>query len=679
MKRNLYARLALLSIKKNAKLYVPYIISCIGSVMMYYIIDFISVSETVSTIKGGSTLGALLSMGKFVVSAFAAIFLFYTNSFIIRRRNKEFGLYNVLGMDKKGIGRIIFFESALISSLSIAAGLILGIIFSKLAELLLLYIIKAEVSYSFSLPLSSVIYTVVIFAVIFTALLLRSILKVRVSGTDALLQSESSGEKAPKGNLFIGVCGVIILGAAYAISIFTKSPLSAISNFLIAVIMVIAATYILFMAGSVALCRVLRKNKKYYYKKNHFFSVSSMAYRMKRNGAGLASVCILSTMVLVMIASSASLYFGAEDSIKSRFPIDNQIIAFPTTVEVLDEEHLDLFESNCDKVFSQQGVTPERTEKYSYADISGIFYGDTFEPDISNAAGGFLSAGNIKTLYFMTVSDYNRNMGTQYKLSAGQAMTATIRCTFDNKKLKVGEAEFEIVERLSEFPEISLANVTVVPSVMVVINDFSELKSLDSLADYNGNRMLESCIYYGYDLNESDERQIEVMKAQKDALGDVEFIHRENGGYSFTSDCLAEEKDDFYVTYGGLFYIGILLSVIFIAAMAMIIYYKQITEGYEDRMSFEIMQKVGMTKSDISKSINSQTLTVFFAPLIMAGVHLCFAFPPIWKLLILFNLNNLPFVIAVTSAAFVLFGVFYVGLYKITSNAYFSIVSSDKK
>lgn len=679
MRNNLYTRLALTGIKKNSKLYLPYIISCIGSVMMYYIIDFLGTSPEVKNIKAGSNLALILSMGKFVIAAFSLIFLFYTNSFLIRRRNKEFGLYNVLGMDKKGLYRIIFRESLIVCVISISSGLLFGIILSKLAEIALLYIVNAETSFNFSIPLRSVKYTVIIFLIIFTLLLIKSLIQVKRTDALELLKSEKAGEKAPKANIVTALLGVAILIAAYLIAVLTKSPLSAIPGFLAAVLMVIAATYLLFISGSVALCRLLKSRKKYYYKKNHFVSVSSMAYRMKRNGAGLASVCILSTMVLVMIASSASLYFGADDAIKSRYQNENQFSVFTYDIDNMKDENLSIARENYNAIFEKENVTPKNITEYRYANITGLLENDTVNPDSSRVVNSIVVYDNLRDVYFINQSDYNRMTNKNITLKNGEAMIYPVSCSYDKDTFKIDSVKLKIIGIIDEMPPLDSTNIGLIPSFIVVISDFSEIKALDKLKDYNGDRMLDLVFYFGYDLDEETEKGISVFNKQRDGIASLDFIKHEGGGYSYNFDCLYLARDDFYTTFGGLFFIGILLSIIFIFAMAMIIYYKQISEGYEDNMGFEIMQKVGMTKRDITKSINSQTLTVFLAPLVMAGVHLAFAFPPIWKLLMLFHLNNLSFVIIVTVCAFVLFGIIYAALYKITSKAYFNIVSERRE
>ncbi len=677
--KKIFPKLALTGIKNNRRLYVPYIISCTGSVMMYYIISFLAASPAVKGIRGGADMGTVLGMGKFVIIVFSLLFLFYTNSFLIRRRNKEFGLYNILGMDKKGICRVIIWETLISAVISIAAGLFFGITLSKLAELCLLYLCKAQADYTFNIPLETIYYTVTLFAAVFAALLIKSVIQVKRTDPLELMKSENVGEKPPKANWIPAVLGVLLLGGAYYMSVTIKSPLSAVFAFLIAVIMVIIGTYLLFMAGSVALCRLLQKNKKYYYKKNHFVSVSSMAYRMKRNGAGLASICILSTMVLVMIASSASLYFGADDAIKARYPQENQLSIQLHHVADIDEESMKSWRGEYEKVFAKHGVKPENVTEYGFATIVGLLDNGNINPDSSTALDGIVVFENLRGIYFIDESSYNRLMGTDISLEADEAMYDTIRCEYNKPVFEMGGVKLKITGKLNGYPELGDANANAISSIMMVVHDLDVLEPLEGLADFNGDPMLDIRWFYGYDLKEKDEIAVDVFEDIKESVANISEVHRENGGYRYDADCLPGSRNDFYVTFGGLFFIGGLFSIMFIFAMAMIIYYKQISEGFEDMERFGIMQNVGMTKKDIKKSINSQTLTVFFAPLLFAGLHFGFAFPPIWKLLQLFNLHNLSLIIIVSAIAFVVFGIIYMAIYKITAKAYYSIVSAGEK
>ena len=676
MKSGFFPKLAWTGIKKNRKLYIPYILSCIGMVMMFYIIQSLSYSELLTQMKGGGNLETMLGLGKFVIAAFALIFLFYTNSFLVRRRYREFGLYNILGMDKRSISRIIVWESLIIAVISLVTGLVLGFALSKLAELGLANVVRADINYSFTISGEAFAFTAEMFGAIFLLLLAKSLIQVRFSRPLELLRSENAGEKPPRANWVFAVLGLLLLGGAYYISVSIKSPLSAIFLFFVAVIMVIVATYLLFMAGSVALCKLLQKNKNYYYKKSHFVSVSSMVYRMKRNGAGLASICILSTMVLVMLTSSSSLYFGANDSISSRFPTENEISLDVESIDNLAEEKISIVREGYEKVFAEHNAKPENLTEYRYCVITGLMTDRKVDPDsainINLEFGGF---DNLRQLYFVSAEDYNKIMGTDISLGENEAMLYTLRADYDRDTIEFSGLTLNIVGTLDGFINISDANTIVLPSLMLVIPDYETLRPLESMLDYNGQPMLETKWNYGYDLSVDDEEAIEIYNEQTGSLGNVDFINADGTGYSYSGGCKAAEKADFFTTVGGLFFVGIILSIVFIFAAVMIIYYKQITEGYEDQARFEIMQKVGMTKADIKKSINSQVLTVFFAPLVFAGLHLGFAFPLVWKLLQMFNLHNLSLVIWVNIGAFIIFGIFYAIIYKVTAGAYYSIVS----
>ncbi len=680
MKSTFYPKLALSGIRKNKKLYIPYILSCVGCAAMFYIIQALSVNEAVAALKGGSNLVTGFMLGKYIVAAFALIFLFYTNSFLIRRRNREFGLYNILGMSKKNVARVIVWETLFTAAVSLAGGLFLGIVLSKLSELGLLYIVKADVNFRFSFSGESVLWTLGIFALIFLLLLAKSLLTVKKTDTLGLMHSENVGEKPPKANWVFALLGAALLGSAYYIAVSIKSPLAAFMLFFVAVLMVIAATYLLFISGSVAVCGALKKNKKYYYKKNHFISVSSMAYRMKRNGAGLASVCILSTMVIVMLASSASLYFGEEDTIKSRFPRDTEIAVQLKSTQQLTDELKDSLRSAYEKVFDEHKVIASDVTEYAYAMMTGMLRdkGDYMDPDPANETQALFSADKLRSLYFVTVDDYNRAVGENIQVAPGEAYIATVRCELDRESFEMNGVKLAIAGKLPKMLEIGEANTGVVPSVLFVINDMKEILPLEELESDNGYKLMDIKWYYGYDLPFENEEAVDICREQTRALETIEEAKDADGGFSYYGSCIAAERADFYTTFGGLFFLGILLSVIFIFAMTMIIYYKQISEGYEDASRFEIMQKVGMTAKDIKKSINSQLLTVFFAPLLFAGMHFCFAFPPIWKILHLFNLFNLPLVIGVSAAVFVLFGIFYAVIYKATAKAYYDIVSAKE-
>lgn len=667
----LYPKLALNGIKKNRRIYLPYILTCSGMVMMYYITSFLTVSSFVREMRGGSVMQQLLFFGCGVMVVFSAIFLFYTNSFIIRRRKTELGLYNILGMDKRNISRILLCETLMIYVISMVLGLACGILFSKLAELTLTKMLGGAAQYTFNAEPKSIIHAVVYYAVIFLLILINSLRQIHLSNPIELMRSENSGEKPPKANYFLAVSGILILAAAYFMAVYIKNPLGAVYAFFLAVLMVIAATYMLFISGSVAFCKVLQKNKKYYYKTNHFISVSQMAYRMKRNGAGLASICILSTMVLVTLSSTICLYIGEESVLQMRYPRNIVLDTYS-----VDEKMTSLSYKAVNDALEKYGETPENILHYSYLDISGEFVDDKviLEPERVNNG----MSPDVRQMFILAVSDYNRLMGKNASLSDGEAFIYTTKSdyTFDTVTLD-GFGTFKITERAEDFVSNGVDAMQMMPSVFLFVKDKAVVRQIyDFQLEAYGENHSDMHDYYGFDLSCDKDKQIEIGNEIFDNI--VKLKEENPDSWSGVSlDCLEKDRTDFYALYGGLFFLGILLGSVFIAAAVLIMYYKQISEGFEDKSKFGILQKVGMTKGEIRKSINSQVLTVFFAPLAAAGIHMIFAFGIIARLLTLFGLYNTGLLAVVTICCFLVFGLLYTAVYLITSGSYYKIVSSD--
>ena len=418
MKFGFYFRLACTGIRKNKQLYLPYILTCVGMVMMFYILSYLTWSPILLEMRGGRTMSSVMAFGRVVVAVFALIFLFYTNSFLIRRRNKEFGLYNILGMNKRNIGRILCWESALVALISLTAGLGLGMLFSKLAELCLIHILNSKVTYSLSIAAHGVGETLAVFLAIFILILLVSLGRIRLSRPLDLLKSESTGEKPPKANWVLAVIGLVLLGVSYYLAVWIKEPITAMAMFFVAVVMVILATYLLFIAGSVALCRLLQKSKRYYYKPNHFVSVSSMVYRMKRNGAGLASICILCTMVLVMLSSTGSLFIGGESSLRQLFPTDIYTTLYFGSPYDCSEENLALAR---EKLEAASGGAAVDAYEYTIYSTGGLLLSDGTTILNSDEAEVY-SYDDLRTFYLFPLTDYNRLNDENVSLEPGQAL-----------------------------------------------------------------------------------------------------------------------------------------------------------------------------------------------------------------------------------------------------------------
>lgn len=670
MKLGFYPKLAWSGMRKNSKLYVPYTLAGAGMAALFYIISYLSSSESLLMVGGGGNIAIILGMGKFVIAVFSLLFLFYTNSFLVRRRYKEFGLYNVLGMNKLNISRILLWETALNALISIGGGLAFGIALSKLAELGLLNMIGAEVNFTLGVSAVAILFTVGLFGAIYLLIYLNSVIRINLSSATELVKSENAGEKPPKANWLLGIAGVVILGAAYYIAVSIKSPLTAITLFFFAVIMVIIATYLVFISGSVLLCRILQKNKGYYYKKNHFVSVSSMSYRMKRNGAGLASICILATMVLVMISSTTCLYFGTEDSLRARYPRNVNVSVWYNEQENMSDESVSAYRDKINAAAADAGI--DNVLDYRSIATSGVLVDGGLRTGEASITNDFIfTYSSIAEAYIIPLSDYNAMSETKETLSDDEALVFAYRTDYTSDIFAVDDGtQFKVKKVLDSMPCYSGdAMASIATGIYVVVSDKSFAEG-----DFTSQNGSSYSWKYAFDTALSDDE--EMTLAQR-IYGVIDRIDENSINSSVES--IAQNRAEFYELYGGLFFLGIILSIAFICAAVLIIYYKQISEGYEDARRFEIMQNVGMTKKEIRSSINSQLLTVFFMPLVFAGLHLGFAFPFIHKMLMLFNLNNLPLLIGTTVISFCAFALLYAVVYRVTSNSYYNIVSNGNR
>lgn len=676
MRINVYPKLAWEGIRKNKRLYVPYIAMGALMVMMFYLLKFLQDSPVIGKMRGSVTLSMVLPMGYAVIAIFSVIFLFYTNSFLIRQRYREFGLYNILGMNKQNVCMIMVWESIFVGGIAIVTGLAAGILLSKGAELVLFNLVHLDISFDLRISISSVLYTAMGYIVIYLILLLNSVIKVWFAKPLDLLKSNKVGEKMPKRTWVYAAVGVALLGAAYYLAVSIKEPLTALAYFFLAVIMVIIGTYALFMAGSVVLCRILQKNKHYYYQPNHFISVSSMMYRMKRNGAGLASICILLTMVLVMLSSTTSLYFGIEDSLVGRYPHSVNITVGLSDVEDLNPENLKkLYEA-----VRENSPEVKETDCYTVGSTSGLFLDQGINLDVTSVDVSINDYDQVGTLQVMSLEEYNRLCGANETLNADECLLYGSRIDYHSDTFTiVNGPSYKVKKMLDTCVKDGDLNSMVNPSMIMVVPDFEEcLRTVSGFRTQTGVTMMALRWKCGYDV-ESTEQEAKEAEAIGESLAKLSETESVDGLGFYSVDSREDNRESFYDLNGSLFFLGIVLSTVFLLAAVMIIYYKQLSEGYEDYARFEIMQKVGMTKQDIRKSINSQMLTVFFSPLLMAGLHMCFAFPFLWKIMMMFGLNNRTLIIAITVICYIIFGIFYAVVYKITSNLYFHIVSGGKR
>lgn len=655
-----YPKLAANNIKKNSKTYIPYILTCIFTAAMYYIIHSLSNNEGISTLIGSDTISITLGLGNNITAIFAIIFLFYTNSFLIKRRKKEFGLFNILGMEKKHLLRVIGYETLYIALISLTLGIAIGILFDKLMYLSVLKLMGVEISLGFYISWSSILSTIILFSIIFFIIFINSLRQVHLSNPIELLKSSNFGEKEPKTKWAMAILGFVCLGLGYYIALTTKDPVAAISLFFVAVILVIVGTYLVFTAGSIAFLKVLRKNKKYYYNFKHFTSVAGMIYRMKQNAVGLANICILSTMVLVMISSTSSMMMGMEDIINTRYPYDISIYS-----DGSDTNKNNLLVEEIDNIISRENI--EKEVSYAYLNFAGIKDKDKF---LTNRNSNSVVVNDINNLIFITLEDYNKVALESKALEDGEVLLYSNRDKYEYDTINVFDKSYKIAERVDDFLGNGIISANVASSQFIVVKDMGELDDLyRAQKETFGENASEIDFMYGIDLKVDDNEKEAIYNNIIDTLN--------NKGFDFIGETKVGSRSSFVSLYGGLFFIGIFLGVLFIMATILIIYYKQISEGYDDKERFEIMQKVGMSNEEVQGSIRSQVLTVFFLPLITAGIHISFAFPFIVKILSMLNLTNTKLFILCTVVSFIIFALIYSVIYILTARAYYKIVRRE--
>jgi len=659
--KGFYTRLAVTNIRKNSKTYFPYILASSATVMMFYNLLYLLLSKDVNSMHDSSTLTAVLGLGSIVTGIFAFILLLYINSFLIKRRKKEFGLFNILGMEKKHIARIMLLETVMIGLLCIGLGLIAGVLFSKLALLLLLKILAMNASFGFEVPLRAVSITVILFGAIFLINLVYNVFQVHVSKPIELLKGGNVGEKEPQTKWLIALTGAAALGGGYFIALTVKSPLAALNLFFVAVILVIIGTYCLFTAGSIAVLKALRRNKRFYYRTNPFIAVSGMIYRMKQNAAGLASICILATMVIVMVSSTVSLYIGLEDSLRTNYIREISVSASNVTYD--DIKQVDDAIAETVKI---RGLSIHNPIRLLYASEAAVQDGNAFT---GVRSAGFSSSG-LSMLMFITAEEYHRIEGVSVELSEGEALVYIVKGKLPGETLDFGGYSLNIRGRLDKMETIEefspLKNSMLAQSYVIVTADEQDLNRARQALN-EGEEWLPG-FQYNYLFDTKADR-----KAQADLVSSLQYVMRDLSVHVFVEGREAS-KNEFISLYGVLFFLGLFLGALFILGTVLIIYYKQISEGYDDKERFAIMSKVGLSRGEIKKTIRFQVLSVFFLPLIMAVIHIAAAFPVICKLLTIFNMTNVPLYAICTALTILVFAVCYAMIYSLTARTYYRIV-----
>ena len=653
MPRFFYQKLALNNLKKNSQTYRAYLLTCIGTICMYFIMHAISVNEALNQMSGGTELKVLLFFGVIVIAIFSTIFLLYTNSFLIKRRKKEFGLFNILGMEKRHLAKIMFWETLFIALLGLTVGIISGMILSKLMFLVLLKLIAFNVPLAFEIPFSSISTSVALFGGIFALSLFYNLGQIQLAKPIELLRSEQMGEREPKTKWLLILIGALSLGAGYYIALITESPLQAFSRFFLAVLLVMVGTYSLFTAGSVGILKLLRNNKDFYYQPRHFTAISGLLFRMKQNAVGLANICILSTAVLVTLSTTFALYVGVEDQLRNRFPRSIEI-------KVYDVENVDVgtIRSQAFSILEQHDLQPQESVDFRDLTITVAQEGDSFL-----VGREYFSdfSPNVGFLSFLNLADYQRIVNKPLSLEEDEIILCSDN-SYPYETLTVLERTFTVKDHSAPFT----GHLDSFNNYSVIVKDLEILEELrQAQAKVYGESASSFTHYLGFELDSSPKQELEIYEEMRASIGAPPISIKSR----------AAERDSFYMLYGGLFFIGIFLGTLFVMGTVLIIYYKQITEGYDDQKRFAIMQQVGMGQEEVKKTIRSQVLMVFFLPLVTAGIHILFAFKMITRLLMVFNLTNVQLFAWCCLGTFVVFALFYGLVYSLTARVYYKIVS----
>ena len=661
MKLSLYARLAAQNIRKSRRLYVPYLLSGVCMVMIFYVLSALTGDPALLSMSGGAQMAMLLSLGVIVMALFSALFLLYTSSFLMKQRGRELSLYNMLGMSKRHIVCIVFFETLFCAGICIGAGLALGVLSSKAFQLSLLRLMSSPVSPDFTVAPSLLGTTALTFLAIFLLIFLRGAVSVLRCNPVELMRASRSGEKPPRANALKALLGIAMLAAGYVLALRVRNALSAFTMFFIAVLLVIGGTFQCFSSASVFFLRLLQSNKGYYYKPNHFISVSSMRYRMKRNGTSLAVICILSTMVLVILSSVTCLYAGTQDMLMTQYPRQIEI-----THKSDELPAADALSAPIGRALASEGLTAENVISYRSTGAAGRIDGESILADRDES---FTDMDSIISITVIPLADYNAMCGTSYVLAPGEALaTGSLLHRLNGGVTVFGSLTYTFAATDIPLPTDAQGDFDVVESLLLIVPDEDAFMAFDAAqnAAY-GKASSRISTIYAFDTTLSD--------AETSALGSRLAKAMQDEGIDIYRKVREDNRGDYEGTTAGFLFLGIMLSAAFLCAAVLSMYYKQITEGYEDQARFDVMRKVGLSLRMIRQSINSQILTVFFLPLVVAGVHLAFAFPMLTKLLTVFGLFNTRLFVTTVLVSYGAFSLLYVLVYLITSRTYYRIVS----
>ena len=667
-----YRKLAFTNIKNNGSLYLPYIISGIVTVAMFYIMMFLNNSKGLEKIYGSSYLTSIMALGVRIIAVFSYIFIFYTNSFIIKRRKKEIGVYNILGMEKRHIAKVMGIETVTVALIVIIGGIVTGILFSKLSILLLYKILAVKETVKFEINFSTIINTLIVFGILYALTLIYNMMQIKLANPIELLRGGNVGEKEPKSKWLMAIIAVGCLAVAYYISFTTENPLKVLSLFFVAVLLVIVGTYLLFIAGSIVFLKMLRKNKKFYYNKKHFAAVSGMIYRMKQNAGGLASICILSTMVLVIIASTVSLYIGLEDELKTRYPME--AVTYVNYLEV--DDNVDSVRDHIRQIIEDEGRTITDEKAYGYFNMMTKQTDNRLEKTSENDSLGNGTYVNIVTKDALCDLEDTFDEKDIPELAENSVAVYGMK-KYNYDSINIMGRGFDVKEsKYYKIKKDAYISSSFTNEYYIVVNNMDTLTQLFNLQkEVYGDRAFTFRNTVGFDFDGTKQQKIDcVNKINKYLVSDAK---KEIGNGTAYVEGRAENEEAVHTLYGGIFFLGIFLGTMFLMVTVMIIFYKQTSEGYDDKERYEIMEKVGMSNAEVKKSIQSQVRMVFFLPIVTAAIHVAAAFPMLRRLLVMFNLTDTQLMIECMIGTLLVFLAIYYLVFKLTSRTYYKIVGNQ--
>lgn len=675
----LYLRLAWSNLKNSRQFYLPYVIAGMLSAMMFYTMCAIQGNDGLSKMRGGSSVQIVLYFGVVVVGVFVSIFLFYTNSFIMKRRKKELGVYNILGMEKIHVAKIMAWETVFSFLIAVGGGLITGIVFQKLLTMFLYRLTGFEAAIPFYISGWGCLHTAEMFGAIYVCILLYNLMQIRFSNPVELLHSGNTGEREPKTKIIQAVLGILCIVTGYYIAITTDNPVKAVSLFFVAVMLVIVGTYFLFNAGSIAFLKLLRKNKRYYYQTRHFTTVSGMIYRMKQNAVGLANICILSTMVLVVISMTVCMYAGIEDELKTQYPAELELIFYDPDGQQ-DAQTFNRMADEIERVIKENGRVITGKQKGSYVGTAVAMTGNKITA-LDRSAMDF---SNMYVLEIMTKDGFEEYMQETIPDIPDGSVAVMMDSVYEQDTIVMGNTEYP-VEQSMKFPIRNAVSEFVDGSVILIVKDENALENMrKQLAAmeteaYGEERTVDLTYVMNFDMSGTGEEKIACANAVRERVS--EWQNDETNPKTMRLDCnvisRAEGHIDYETSNGGLLFLGLFLGSMFLMITVLIIYYKQISEGYEDKERFAIMEKVGMSNEEVKATIRSQVRMVFFLPLATAACHLAAAYPMLKKLLALVSLYNGTLFAWCLAGTVLVFGLIYLAVFIITSKSYYKIVGNQ--